>query len=470
MSFRIDLFNFSKKENSTARPSNATSFQCTLKADSGIINPVIELDMGLNYAPSNFNYAYIPDFDRYYWIEEWTNEQPLWVASLHVDVLATYKGAIGDSDLYCLRASNRYDGNIIDVLYPTKTNVQTQVDSAANPWAVATGSGTGLAYIGGGTYVLCVTSSRLQGSVGTSQIVCISPSNMLRLVSNLVDAVNVGDVFGENADSVNFAKSILNPLQYIQFCKWIPVSYASISGSETANLTIFNWSTNIPFKFGMNDALRKTGEISFNLRKHPNTNARGNYLNASPFTRYSLFFEPFGTFELDGNILANGSVLECGWQLDYITGLAHLSVECNGDKLAFVTANVGVDIPLTQVTTDILGQVSNTINTLSNAMSGSVAGTIGGVMSSINSFVPHASSVGGIGGFTALNYAPKLTYEWYLPVNDDITRNGRPLCQVIKPKDLGGYMLIQDGDVSANASSYELDTIRNYLESGFYYE
>lgn len=469
MSFRIDLFNFSKKENSTARPSNATSFQCNLKADSGIINPVIELDIGLNYAPSDFNYAYIPDFDRYYWIEEWTNEQPLWVATLHVDVLATYKGAIGDSDLYCLRASNRYDGNIIDVLYPTKTNVQTQVDTVANPFATATGSTSGLININGGTYVLGVTSAS-QNNFGTSKVVAVSPQAMREIMSSLVNYVSVEHGFNEDDASIQLQKAILNPVQYIQFCKWVPIAYNSIAVPAEAQLLIYNWQTGVVYKLLDPASIRLTGTLSFNLRKHPNTNARGNYLNVTPFTKYTLFFPPFGTFELDGNILANNSVLECGWQLDVITGLGHLSVETNSDKLAFVSSNVCVDIPLTQVTTDVIGQVTGGVRAMGSALMGDVGGAVGGIMSSIQSMIPHSYTVGGMGGFTALNYSPKLTYEWYLPVNDDIARNGRPLCQVIKPKDLGGYMLIQDGDVSANASSYELDTIRNYLESGFYYE
>ena len=37
-------------------------------------------------------------------------------------------------------------------------------------------------------------------------------------------------------------------------------------------------------------------------------------------------------------------------------------------------------------------------------------------------------------------------------------------------KNLGGYMIIQDGDVALNATSAEDAKVRAYLEGGFYYE
>ena len=123
MAFRVDFYNFSKKENSTATPSanSATSFNCKLLSPSGVLSPVLEINLGVNNYP-NYNYAYIPNFNRYYWISDWVNDGPLWRCSLNVDVLASYKTAIGNTNLYVLRAANSYDGDIIDTLYPTDTD------------------------------------------------------------------------------------------------------------------------------------------------------------------------------------------------------------------------------------------------------------------------------------------------------------------------------------------------------------
>ena len=75
MSFQVSLFQFSKKENSTGRPAAGSGayFSCVLKDGTGVLNPVITLDMGLNESPTKYNYAYINTFGRYYFINEWIN-------------------------------------------------------------------------------------------------------------------------------------------------------------------------------------------------------------------------------------------------------------------------------------------------------------------------------------------------------------------------------------------------------------
>ena len=59
MSISITFYsNFQKKDNSTLIPSGSGSvYSCTLKDGCGIIDPVIEIDMG-SISPASFNYAY----------------------------------------------------------------------------------------------------------------------------------------------------------------------------------------------------------------------------------------------------------------------------------------------------------------------------------------------------------------------------------------------------------------------------
>ena len=84
--------------------------------------------------------------------------------------------------------------------------------------------------------------------------------------------------------------------------------------------------------------------------------------------------------------------------------------------------------------------------------------------------IPRANSIGGVGNYSVLNYRPRLDYQFFLPVDDDREHNGRPLCEIRTPASLGDYMLIQDGDVSTTGTSMEDQSIRSYLENGFYYE
>ena len=59
-----------------------------LKNPTSIINPVIEIQID---NPALFNYAYIPDFNRYYFITNIRSIRVnLWEISMHVDVLKSY--------------------------------------------------------------------------------------------------------------------------------------------------------------------------------------------------------------------------------------------------------------------------------------------------------------------------------------------------------------------------------------------
>lgn len=120
MGISVNMYTFSKYANSTEQPAGAgTSFDCVLKDTSGVINPTIALKLDMSFNVSAYNYAYIPDFERYYFVREWTWERGLWVASLDVDVLATYKAQIGVSTQYVLRSSLASNGKILDTIYPT---------------------------------------------------------------------------------------------------------------------------------------------------------------------------------------------------------------------------------------------------------------------------------------------------------------------------------------------------------------
>ena len=72
MGFTVKLYTFSKRDNSTKGPlgTAGSEFSCVLKSGSGIMRPTLTFDFGRASDPSQYNYAYISDFDRYYFIED----------------------------------------------------------------------------------------------------------------------------------------------------------------------------------------------------------------------------------------------------------------------------------------------------------------------------------------------------------------------------------------------------------------
>ena len=86
------LRNNSEKNKLNKSLSDAITLTGTLKDETSIINPVVLMELS---NPSNYNYAYIPEFNRYYFINDIVSvKNGLWRISLTVDVLESFKDSI----------------------------------------------------------------------------------------------------------------------------------------------------------------------------------------------------------------------------------------------------------------------------------------------------------------------------------------------------------------------------------------
>ena len=127
---QITLYSgFKKKRNSTKQPGSGQSSMVltgTLKENCSVLNPVIRINrvMG-DVVPQGFTYAYIPDFDRYYFVTGVAWSKPFWEISMAVDVLASHKAQIGLSSHYVLRTDSTTDFNpqITDTMYPATNDI-----------------------------------------------------------------------------------------------------------------------------------------------------------------------------------------------------------------------------------------------------------------------------------------------------------------------------------------------------------
>ena len=132
----VTFYSFSKRVNSTARPSGGTSYGVTLKEGCSVLRPSIRLIWRSGGSPAGWNYAYIPDFGRYYWVTNWSYDERQWTADLSVDVLASYKNGIGSSSQYVTRSASEYDGDVTDGLYPAKAT-PSKATATGSLWSPA---------------------------------------------------------------------------------------------------------------------------------------------------------------------------------------------------------------------------------------------------------------------------------------------------------------------------------------------
>ena len=99
---------------------------------SGMPNP---------FNPSYYTYVHIPSFSRYYFVDDVKYVLGHWEFYLSIDVLATYKPTIGTTTAYVERSASTSNGDIIDNLYPAKTDVQITSATISTSWANVAPSG-----------------------------------------------------------------------------------------------------------------------------------------------------------------------------------------------------------------------------------------------------------------------------------------------------------------------------------------
>ena len=84
--------NTSEKEKFDKSLTNEKSLTGFLKQSTSVINPVITIEIE---NPSQYNYCHIPQFHRYYFINDMINiKNTIWEIHLHVDVLESFKTKI----------------------------------------------------------------------------------------------------------------------------------------------------------------------------------------------------------------------------------------------------------------------------------------------------------------------------------------------------------------------------------------
>lgn len=118
--------NHSERQAINKTIDNALVLTGSLRSESSIIDPSI---MVQTTNPSGYNYAYIPEFGRYYFITDITSVRTnLWRLDMTVDVLMSFKDAILNLDVIVSDDSGfdqeRYmSGNQWQTTVKTKTDI-----------------------------------------------------------------------------------------------------------------------------------------------------------------------------------------------------------------------------------------------------------------------------------------------------------------------------------------------------------
>lgn len=475
----INLYYFSKRLNSTKEPfpgdpTRKSVSNVQIKQETSFLSPTLVLSkdaLGPGFSPVKYNYVSIPYWQRHYYIKDWRYNPPYWEADLTVDVLASFKYVIGETSAYIVRAASSYDGNIIDTFYPATTQVNIQ--------KIQISSDIYHTPIPGGCYVLGIVNSDTSLKVGSVTYYAMSSDQIASLLAYLFSSAIYNDS-GIDEITEGMFKATFNPFQYITSCIWFPVP-ATLLGDTTRPIKCGYW--NIPVtatvvRYVVTDPLGFKSNLP--IPTHPQSN-RGNYVNYAPYTRLTAYYPPFGEIPVDTTHMQYGTnnYLYGKMFIDYITGVAncYLSITdgigAAADPYKYFTmrtAQIGVPIQLSQITTDYAGMITSAGMGLASLFTGNIGGVADSIRSGIEAATPKLGNQGANGSFIEITEPPYLIVEHYKLVDDNPSEFGRPLCKTMQINNLSGYVKCGDADHNFSATDTENQMINNFLKSGFYYE
>lgn len=92
--------------------TNELPISGTLKGSTSVIDPIFIIE-NENPAIQHYNYMYIPEFQRYYYINNITSIRTnLWEIEAHVDVLYTWRASIKQMKAVIDKTENALDANL----------------------------------------------------------------------------------------------------------------------------------------------------------------------------------------------------------------------------------------------------------------------------------------------------------------------------------------------------------------------
>lgn len=475
MAISATFYSMTKKQNSTKRPnSGGTSFNISLKEQTSVQTPRITIKTSGN--PSVYNYCYIPTFSRYYWVTDWVYDAGIWSASLVVDVLGTYKTAIGSSTQYVTRAYSDYDPDIIDV-YPRKAGGGT------DHYAAFTGMYSSLSNM---TFIIGVTSANSsKPAIGTTVYYAVSYSTVKGFIAHLV-SMNY-TTFADISDDL--AKWICNPFQWIKSVIVLPISYSGLPAWTSASAIEFGADGNgSAFSYpctckivSSTDAIELTCDIS--IPKHPDIDAQHSYYQSEPYSNYTLHFPPFGQIAIPSAALYGRTTLYCRTRVDPVTGGATLLVNrvaSWGSDICIAEAQVGVSLPVdaaivdftanpTAMAASLIGGTANAVGTILSG--GKLQGILESFVDGSLSSVSKMQTISNGGKLCDLGLNATLYLEYFRSVGQDPDNYGYPLGQRKQLNTLSGFILCDNAEIAINSATYdEMRNIENYLNTGFFYE
>lgn len=459
---------FSKRKNSTKRPSGGTEINVSLKENTSIESPVFVLRN-----ENAFEMVYIQAFNHFYFVSDVVNVDN-YMSEVHCkqDVLATYKSEIYSYGGYIEYAAEGYDPMVMD----TRCQMFEPVFYAGDAQSIKDFPNMNQ----DGMYVLTVLSHTASPSDFTTTYL-VTPPNLKTLVGELLDTT---------LDWESLIKITNDPITSIIKLIWIPFIFQDgdfVAGQQKESIWIADFeSTAKGLKLSRSSNYKHEGDITLTIPWHYN-----DFRRYQPYTTLGMWVPFYGNIEIPTAHYVNTTTLSIQYSLDVFTGDVTIAVgKTVDDYRQILNYNCAVDCPVSQI-------LANTPAILSDitALSGSVLGAagsfatgnaiagvgnvIGAGAAAINMALDAQRSTKSVKGSIngrSMAFFPRqfiLYSEYYTTSDPDQSAFsiGRPVNDWHPLANYAGYYIKCDGaSISISGRDSDRDEINSYLNGGFYLE
>lgn len=445
----IVLYHFSKRKNSTKRPTGqGTEVPCLLKSATTFQNPTFILQRPMNEM-LQFNYAKWAD--HYYFVDSTTSiNAGQTEISCTEDVLATYKNEIGNYSCFIERSSNQTTLANDTMYIPT------------NDWVLSTRNVSHKEKIMTSTYsqqyIIRVVS---RTGVASYYINGNQLNNLLDYMyteSNFTDVIN---------DAIT--KLMFDPFKYIVDLKWIPFVESAFKNNNNEAIQLGFWDSGVMAKrIDENTVVNFSYSFAFDNPLYAITDFRyyipsfSNYFIKLPF----IGVVALNPYKIDESVNAL-------YQFDATSGLCNVFLQSKKVVFASYQFQLSVPVQIGYASTNIAQLTTSAVSLVGAGLQGNISqGISSGIEAGRSITAPEVSMLGTIGNISNILNNQILEFNSYActSIEPDGASEGYADGTVRSISGLSGYIKCRNASIEISGFTGDQEAVNNYLNSGFYYE
>ena len=445
----IVLYHFSKRKNSTKRPTGqGTEVPCLLKSATTFQNPTFILQKPMNDM-LQFNYAKWAD--HYYFIDSTTSiNAGQTEISCTEDVLATYKNEISNYTCFIERSSNQTTLANDTMYIPT------------NDWVLSTRNVSHKEKIMTSTY----SQQYIIRAVSRNGVASyyINGEQLNNLLDYMYTESNFTDVI---KDAIT--KLMFDPFKYIVDLKWIPFAESAFKNNNNEAIQLGFWDSGVMAKrIDEDTVVNFSYTFAFNNPLYAITDFR--YYSSS-FSNYFIKLPFIGVVAL--NPYKIDESVNALYQFDATSGLCNVFLQSKKVVFASYQFQLSVPVQIGYASTNIAQLTTSAVSLVSAGLQGNIAqGISSGIEAGRSITAPEVSMLGTIGNISNILNNQILEFNSYActSIEPDGASEGYADGNTRKISTCSGYLRCRNASIEISGFTGDQEAVNKYLNSGFYYE